>query len=77
MSRYDLRPSLLEDILQEFDLVRVQRVEWRRLKKRHRTSVQDVGSAFPSMSNTRGDLAFPSVADFRLLSALGANHGSQ
>ena len=47
MSGYNLRPNLLEDILQEFELVRLQGVEWRRLKKRHRTSVQDVGQRLP------------------------------
>ena len=59
MSRYNLRPNLLEDILQEFELVRLQGVEWRRLKKRHRTSVHDVGQRLPVHDyNTRGDLAF-------------------
>ena len=59
MSRYNLRPNLLEDTLQEFELVRRQGVVWRRLKKRHRTSVQDVGERLPVHdSNTRGDLAF-------------------
>jgi hypothetical protein len=49
MPRYDLRPGLLEDALQEFELVRLQGVEWGWVKKRHRTSVQSVGQrAFPS-----------------------------
>jgi len=47
MSRYNLRPNLLEDVLQEFELVRLQGVEWRRLKKRHGTSVRDVGQRLP------------------------------
>jgi hypothetical protein len=59
MSQYNLRPNLLEDILQEFELVRLQGVEWRRLKKRHRTSVHDVGQRLPVQTpNTRGDLVF-------------------
>jgi hypothetical protein len=59
MSRYNLRPNLLEDTLQEFELVRLQGVEWRGLEKRHRHLSKILGSAFPSMtSNTRGDLAF-------------------
>jgi hypothetical protein len=48
MTRYDLRPSLLEDTLQEFELVRFQCVEWGRLKKRHQHLFQVVGQRLPS-----------------------------
>ena len=65
MSGYNLRPNLLEDILQEFELVRLQGVEWRRLKKRHRTSVQDIGQRLPvhDFKHARW-LGVPSVAAF-------------
>ena len=65
MSRYNLRPNLLEDTLQEFELVRRQGVVWRRLKKRHRTSVQDVGQRLPvhDIKHARR-LGVPTVAAF-------------
>jgi hypothetical protein len=63
MSRYNLRPNLLEDTLQEFELVRLQDVEWRRLKKRHRTSVQYVGQRVDDFKHARW-LGVPSVAAF-------------
>jgi hypothetical protein len=60
MSRYDLRPSLLEDTLQEFELVRFQGVEWGRLKKRHRTFVPDVEQHLPVRFcfNSSGEVGF-------------------
>ena len=58
MSRYNLRPNLREDTLQEFQLVRLQGVEWRRLKNDIEHLSKMLGSAFPSMTYTRGDLAF-------------------
>jgi hypothetical protein len=48
MSRYDLRPSLLEDTLQEFELVRLQGCGGGRLKKRHQHLSQVVGQRLPS-----------------------------